>query len=370
MKRKSRRAAWPMSLCAVLLFGGSLPGAFAQQAGTAWTPPPPSEMPDKLDWVQVPSGEWLGGAIKVLYEGSLEFDSDEVGIIKIDWEDVVELRTATILEVRPEEGASATGKVLVKDGKVTIIGDTTTVFDQGEILAITAGVPRERNFWSGEASGSANYQSGNTEKTTFNGRITAKRRTVEQRIILDYIGNYDETENTETENNHRLSGDWDRYITHRWFWTPLTAEYFKDKFQNIEHRVTLGVGMGYEIIDTSTTEWRVSGGPAYTKTWFQDVAPGESDSEDSPAFQAKTRFDHELTDDIDIWYDYRLLWAKDDAGGYSHRMEFGAAYDIIGDLDLRVSYIWDYISEPSEDENGQKPDETDTQLLIGVGYSF
>ena len=51
-------------------------------------------------------------------------------------------------------------------------------------------------------------------------------------------------------------------------------------------------------------------------------------------------------------------------------MEAGIAYDIIGDLDVRASYIWDYISDPYEDENGDKPDESDYQLLLGDGYSF
>ena len=362
-------------LTAVLALVCLAPVAGAQEAATTWMPPPPleaatGELANGCDWVQVPSGEWLGGEMKVLYEDSLEFDSDEIGLIKIDWSDVVELRTSQVLEVRPVGGESVIGRVVVKDGKVNVMGATPAVFDQTGILAITAGEPRERNFWSGVASGSANYQSGNTDKETMNARITIKRRTVEQRLIFDYIGNYDETESEETENNHRLSADWDRFITERWFWTPITAEYFKDKFQNIKHRATVGVGLGYEIIDTSTTEWRVSAGPAYTKTWFEEVQDGESDSEDSPALQARTRFDHELTDDIDIWYDYRGLLAKDDAGGYTHRMETGVAYEVIGDLDLRVTWVWDHISNPTEDDNGEEPDKDDTQLMFGVGYSF
>ncbi len=278
-------------LIAAMALGIAAPAALAEEAAKAWTPPPPAEMPDKFDWIQVPSGEWLGGEVKVMYEGSLEFDSDEVGIIKIDWDDIVEMRSTQILEVRPEIGESATGKVFIKDKKVNIIGDQTVVFDQGEVLAMTAGVPRERNFWSGEVSGSANYQSGNTDKETFNAKMMAQRRTVEQAMIFEYIGNYDETESEETENNHRLTGKWDRFVTDRWFWSPVQAEYFKDKFQNIEHRTTIGTGIGYEIIDTSETTWRVSGGPAYTKTWFEEVPAGESDSEDSFALQGRTRFD-------------------------------------------------------------------------------
>ncbi len=91
------------------------------------------------------------------------------------------MRSTRILEVRPEIGESATGKVLVKDGKVTIIGDTAGGSStKGEILAITAGVPKERNFWTGEVSGSANYQSGNTDKKDLQWQDhceTAHRRT-------------------------------------------------------------------------------------------------------------------------------------------------------------------------------------------------
>jgi len=352
------------------MIGLAAPLAVAEDISQGWTPPSPKEMPTEFDWVQLPSGEWLAGEVIAMYEGTLEFDSEEMGLTKIDWDDVLQLRTVQVLEVRPDGGASATGKVLVKDGKVTVVGEQTTVFDQGGILAVTAGVPKERNFWSGEASGSANYQSGNTDKQTLNGRVLVQRRTVEQRIIGEYIGNYDETENEETENNHRVTGDWDRFVTDRIFWSPIVGEYFKDKFQNIKHRVTLGPAIGYQILDTAKTSWRASGGPAYTKTWFEDVPDDEDDSADSLGLVGKTRFDHELNDDIDVWYDYRFLWAEQDAGGYSHRMEAGIAYDIIGDLDVRASYIWDYISDPSEDENGDKPDKSDYQLLLGVGYSF
>ena len=366
---RATRGLSSIVLVTVALAWGT-PAAVAQEGQAGWLPPSPAEMPTEFDWLKLPSGEWLGGEIKVLYEDTLEFDSDEMGLAKIDWDDVVELRTVRILEVRPVEGESVIGKILIKDGKVTVVGDTTTVFDKSEVLAMTAGQPRERNFWSAEVSGSASYQSGNTDKETFSGRVTVKRRTVEQRLIFDYIGNYDETDKEETENNHRLSGQWDRFVTPKVFWSPVTGEYFKDKFQNIEHRLTLGPAIGYELIDTKTTEWQVSVGPAYTKTWFEDVPSGDSDSEDSFAAQLKTRLDYEVTDDIDIWCDFRGLLTSDTAGGYQHRMETGIAYEVIGDLDLRATWVWDHISDPAEDDNGDEPDKDDNQLLFGVGYSF
>jgi putative salt-induced outer membrane protein YdiY len=353
-----------------LLLGLTSTFAIAFDNDGGWTPSLPVDMPTQFDWVQLSSGEWLGGELIALYDGTLEFDSEEMGMTKVDWDDVVELRTVQVLEVRPITGTSATGKVIVKDGMVTVLDDQKKVFEQSEILTVTAGVPKERNYWSGEMSGNLNLQSGNTESQGFNFRTFVQRRTVKQRVTGEYIGNYDETQSEETENNHRLSASWNRFISQRLFWTPIFAEYFKDKFQNIQHRVTLGPAIGYEIIDTAKTAWSASGGPAYTHTWFEQVQAGEDDNASSVALLAQTRIDHELTSDIDLWYDYRFLLASRDTGGYSHRMEFGASFDVVGDLDVRAAYVWGFISDPVKGNDGNTPEQSDTQLLLGVGYSF
>lgn len=43
-------------------------------AWKAFEPPPDS----KYDWIQLDSGEWLKGDLKVMYDQSLEFDSDKM----------------------------------------------------------------------------------------------------------------------------------------------------------------------------------------------------------------------------------------------------------------------------------------------------
>ena len=39
---------------------------------------------DGFDWVQLTSDEWLKGELVSLYEGTLEFDSDHLGVLEID----------------------------------------------------------------------------------------------------------------------------------------------------------------------------------------------------------------------------------------------------------------------------------------------
>jgi hypothetical protein len=46
-----------------------------------WTPA--GALPEGFDWIQLTSGEWLKGELKVLYNDSLEFDSDELDLLKL-----------------------------------------------------------------------------------------------------------------------------------------------------------------------------------------------------------------------------------------------------------------------------------------------
>ncbi len=58
------------------------------KAAQAWIP-----SAVEYDWVQLTSNEWLKGEIKGMYKDSLEFDSDKLDLLNIDWKDVKILRS-------------------------------------------------------------------------------------------------------------------------------------------------------------------------------------------------------------------------------------------------------------------------------------
>lgn len=340
------------------------PPAFAED----WQPPSP--MPDEFDWMQLTSGEWLKGELKVLYEKTVEFDSDKLGLLELDLEDVAVIRSAQVVNVRVVENRSAVGKLLLEGDSVRVLGESTTQFERGGLISITAGVPKERNFWSGGVSVGANIRSGNTDQTEATAQLHFKRRTVESRVGLDYIGNYTVTDDVESANNHRANANWDRFVSDRFFLRPLFAEYFRDPFQNIAHRGTIGTGLGYQLIDNSRTEWSVFAGPAYQWTRFDEVEPGEDDTEGTWALSAGTTFDHEITGDIDFRYDYRFQITSEDAGRYNHHMIAGFVFDLTDDLTMDVSLVWDRIEKPKPDADGSLPEQDDYRLIFGLGYDF
>ncbi len=47
-----------------------------------------------FEWIRLGSGEWLEGEIDLLRDESLAFESDELGELELDWEDVAEIYSA------------------------------------------------------------------------------------------------------------------------------------------------------------------------------------------------------------------------------------------------------------------------------------
>ena len=352
-----------MTIATALLVVASLPARSAE-----WEPPPP--MPDKFDWVQLKSGEWLKGTIEVMYEGSLEFDSEELEMLSIDFADIKELRSAQVLNVRTRDGATAIGKVLLEDKSVKVLGDSPQQFDRGEVLSVTAGVPKERNYWTGSVVAGGNLRSGNSDEVEASANVRFQRRTVENRITLDYLGNYGNTDDVETSNNHRAKAEWDWFFSEKLFLRPVFFEYFKDPFQNISRRLTLGTGLGYQLIDSARTDWSIFAGPAYQTTRFDAVPPGESDDEDTWAFTAGTTYDTELTKTIDFIYDYRFQLTNPESGDYNHHMIGTFEMELTDALNFDLSLVWDRINEPRANADGSVPKQDDYRVIVGVGYDF
>lgn len=340
----------------------------ADDGGKSWQPPPP--MPDDFDWVQMTSGEWLKGEIIAMYEDVLEFDSEEFDVQKLDLEDIQQIRSAQTVQVASDDDAISVGKLLVEGDSVRILGDRETTLERSQVLSITAGEPKERNYWSGRVTAGFNYRTGNTEQTETNTSAMMMRRTPKNRMTLNYLGAFSESDGTTIADNQRASLGWNRFISKRFYLSPLLAEYYRDPFQNIGSRWTLGVGLGYQLVETSNVTWDVDAGIAYQRTNFDDVLPGESDSADTPTLIVGTRYDNELTGWMDYFFDYRFYVVNEESGSYTHHMYTGFEFDLIGDLDFNISFVWDRIQKPRPDSDGVVPKKDDFRTIFGLGYSF
>ena len=124
-----------------LLIVAALPAAAEEEH---FQPKPP--MPEKFDWVQMTSLEWLKGELISMYDDSMEFDSKEFDLQTLDFDDVQEVRSVGIMQVAFEDGTIAIGKILIDKETVRVMGDEDQEFPRLELLSITAGEPKEINY--------------------------------------------------------------------------------------------------------------------------------------------------------------------------------------------------------------------------------
>lgn len=324
-----------------------------------------------FDWVQLVSGEWLKGEIKGFFKESLEFDSDKLDLLSLDWEDVKYVESHIPGSVNIEDHGTVFGFFVVDGNKITVTnGDDVKEFQRSQLVSFISGGEQESDFWSAKITFSLVVRSGNTDQVDYNAKVNLERLTSFSRFITDYIGNISNTQDVETTNNHRVTLSHDLFKSRHFFLRPLFAEYFADRFSNIDSRVTLGTGFGYTIIDTSRTNWDVAGGPAYQETRFVSVLPGENEKESTLALVISTDYDTELTKNLDFLFNYSTTWGDEASGGYTHHLVTTFESEIIGSLDLDVSLIWDRISNPTLAEDGTVPSEDDYRLTVGIGYDY
>jgi len=215
---------------------------------------------EKYDWIQLTSNEWLKGKINGMYKDSLEFDSDKLDVLEIDWGDVKILRSYRVSDVNMEDIGPTSGMLEVTDDSIRITNDyEDKTYQRSSLISFAPAGKNELDLWSIKATLSLDVRKGNTDQLDYTAKINMKRRSSTTRFLLDYIGNVSKTNGgdgdlIETINNHRLNASYDYYKTRYFFYTPVYVEYYRDPFSNIDTKLTLATGLGYTVIDEGVTE--------------------------------------------------------------------------------------------------------------------
>lgn len=367
MRKKSDNLMSGVAVALVALLVVCGPAA-AEEGQESWQPPPP--MPDDFDWIQLTSGEWLKGEFIALYDDSLEFDSKELDDLTIDWVDIQQIRSARTMQVAFLDDTVATGKVLMDGDVVRVMGEEDYESSRSQVLSITAGGPGGGSYWSGKLSAGLNIRSGNTDQTEYNANVNLKRRSPGNRIVIDYLGNFSETNDTTTADNQRATASWNRFLSDRFYLTPLSGEYYRDPFQNIDSRWTIGVGLGYQFIDSAKVEWKVDAGISYQTTSYADVPEGDPGSNDSPAVAIGTGYENKFAGWIKYLFDYNFFIVNEESGRYSHHLSTGFEIDLWGNFDFDITWVWDRMQNPQETADGTVPEQDDFRTIFALSYKF
>ncbi len=348
----------------------------ANQEPEQWQKPTPVFKQD-FDWVKLTSDEWLKGDIVSMYDETLEFDSDELDLQTIDWEDVAELRSKELQSIRMFDGTIAEGYIVIKDGQLTLVKDgVATPYELSNLLSIASSAQNERDLWDGYVNVGVNLREGNTVQVDYTLAAGVQRRSASSRFKADFTTDYSRYEDQDTgetkvtADSQRLTSSYDWFFSPKIYLRAADFEYIADEFLNLDYRVRYGIAAGYHIIDNSRTTWDVNAGPSYQKSKFLDVQEGESDSEDSVGLTLGTDFTYEITSDIDFDASYSVQMVDEASGKNIHHLETGLEIDLANDFDLDLTFYADRTDKPKADSDNNIPEKNDFRLVIGLGYDF
>jgi len=262
------------------------------------------------------------------------------------------------------------GSLLVSTNQAQIFGASTNNFSRSELVAVTPTGKKELNNWSAKLSAGLTFRAGNTKQVDYNAHVTIDRRTPSTHLSFDYLGNLGRIDNQETVNNHRAATEFDYFLSRRLFLLLPFAEYYKDPLQNLDHRLTLGAGMGYDLINNRHVEWNVTAGPAYQRNWYTSVQAGENNPPGAAALVLSSQLEIEVTKRLDFITEVRSQITSKQVGETTHHALATLAFEIHKRLDLDVSFIWDRVSNPRPDATGVTPVKDDFRMILGLGLDF
>ncbi|GEA49793.1 hypothetical protein VIN01S_05970 [Vibrio inusitatus NBRC 102082] len=341
----------------------------------AWFVEIPS-VPSKFDWLLVNKGELLGGDIIAMYDERVEFDSDEVGVHKVKMKDIKELRTKDIMQLRFLDGSIIEGHIVIDEDSVYLMELPSVTYPRENILSITPSEKSGESLWIGEISAGLNFKSGNTESFDYYANLDLRYLITTGRFTVSYRGVYEEVRETATgstvttEDNHRFTAKYDYFYSHKLYFTLPSYDLIIDKFRNIQHQTSLGVAVGYEVIDIKGMDLEVYAGPSAQHTEFVNVEPGEENKVLSPALAFGLDFEYDITSDIEYFLIYDAKIVNEESGQFIQRIETGFDIELIDDFDLELITVIDNTVNPIADEDGVQPESTDIVFTVGIEYEF
>jgi putative salt-induced outer membrane protein YdiY len=208
---------------------------------------------------------------------------------------------------------------------------------------------------------------GNTEELDVTTQTTLRRVTPMQRQKLEFVANYTKVDDDVSKDDQRWTLNSDYFVTGRFFVRLPDAEYLQDAEQNLDYRITLGCGVGYDLIKTHATDWQLTIGPAFQKTAYESVQSGTDQSEESSALLLMSTFDTDLSKRLDLTLEYRGQFTTSEGGSNIHHGVATVEFEIHKRLVLDVSFVWDRIAEPEPDENGVTPEKDDYKIIMSLG---
>lgn len=309
------------------------------------------------------NGDRVSGEIVRLERGRLLVRTPYAGEVRIDWREVGTLSTDQPIYVTVDEVNRVQATFGQSDaGSATLTGGDWLESGPLPLNRITAMTrePEPPVKVTGRINVGASATSGNTDTEKLHADAEVIARSVKNRFTIGGAVNKAEDSGVETESNWIAYLKYDHFISRKWY-AYSNADMESDDFKDIKLRTTLGIGAGYQFLETPATNVSVEGGVNYVNTDFE-VAADES----YPAGRLASKLDHYLFGSkTQFFHRNEGFFALDDSENVFVRTQTGLRWPVIERLAATAQYNVDWDANPAPGRS-----RTDRTILFTLGYNW
>ena len=320
---------------------------------------------EKTDAVVLVNGDRITGDIKKLERGKLEFKTDDMGSVYIDWTKITKITSNKSFDVELDSGerhigslqeTSEAGKMVVstKDGPITL-----------DIISVVLITPIEARFkerFKGYIDVGFSFQKAN-QLTNWILGTELTYRTIKWATKAEGYSYFSKQQGVEGTTRHSLMLQLSRLLKNRWQATLLTMLQHNEEL-GLRLRATFGGGTGRHLVQTNHMLFLLAGGVAATREQFvgSDEIHYNAELLGALSFQA-FRFDNPK---LDTTLGLTVYPSVTDFGRI--RLEFNGRvrYELLKDFYITLSVFDHFDSRPGSADVSKNDYGIDATLT----YSF
>lgn len=320
----------------------------------------------QADELVLKNGDRLTGKVVHLVDGKMAFKSDAAGAVTVNLADIQTFSSDEPVTVNLKDGTTFNQKILAAEaGRFAVAGAENLKpqqFSVADIVSINKPIPK----WTGEVSVGMTSTHGNTKTETVSASANATKRTEQDRttVSADYAKSKqrdpDTGDDVTVEDWWRAKGKYDYFFSKKGY-GYLDVRYEKDAVAELDRRVIVGVGGGYQWIESDDMNFSTEFGLASLYEKFDN----QTDSNSEMSLQLGYNFDKKLRKNIKFTHDLTYYPAIDKISDYYMTTTAGLRADFTEKLFLTLKAIFNYDATPATGRGS-----TDTKYFLGLGYRF
>lgn len=312
------------------------------------------------------NGDRISGELIVIVDGQVHWQADMAGEIVVQQVNVVSIEARDLFEVDLDAHRQ------LSECQLQLRGDREQLLNckEGEaaisswklVNKVSARPLIKREVWrnTGYVSASARDSVGNTEEQDLelDFKMSSRRGSVRHTGLATY--DEQRQSSVKTRDDRKLEYQYDYFVSDKWYSNSLVS-WERNIFQNLENRLLLGSGIGYQFFDTELIRLSVQGGLGYATEVY-------ADDKDRRAlmFRESTDFSYRLNAlGLQFFHRNTFLQLFDRQGDWRVQTETGFKLPVIGRLTAQAKLKFDYANIPADDTEA-----LDRTWLFGVSYDW